>query len=174
LGKNTWLFLQGAIYSSCKEKRTKGMMSGMKIQIETDPSLTETEVIIRCASPDEDVTRLLAAIRATDRKLTGVRDETTFIIERRDVLYVESVDKKAFIYTRDGCYESPLRLYELEDQLTASGFVRTGKSSLVNLRHVRSISPDFNGRLILTLSNAEKQVVSRQYAVNIKERLGVR
>ncbi len=146
----------------------------MKILIETDPALTETEVVIRCASPDEDVSRLLAAIQATDRKLTGVKDESTFIIERKDVLYIESVDKKAFIYTRDGCYESPLRLFELEERLNSSGFVRTGKSSLVNLRHVRSIRPDMNGRLILTLSNTEKQIVSRQYAVNIKERLGVK
>ncbi|MBE6759242.1 MAG: LytTR family transcriptional regulator [Ruminococcaceae bacterium] len=146
----------------------------MKILIETDPALSETEVVIRCASPDEDVSRLLAAIQATDRKLTGIRDDATFIIERRDVLYVESVDKKAFIYTKDGCYESPLRLFELEERLGSSGFVRTGKSSLVNLRHVRSIKPDMNGRLILTLSNAEKQIVSRQYAVNIKERLGVK
>ncbi len=146
----------------------------MKIQIETDPALSETEVIIRCSSPDEDVARLLAAIRATDRKLTGVKDGSTFIIDRKEVLYIESVDKKAFIYTREACYESPLRLFELEEQLTASGFVRTGKSSLVNLRHVRAIKPDMNGRLTLTLSNAEKQIVSRQYAVNIKERLGVK
>ena len=146
----------------------------MKIHIETDPALTETEVVIRCTSPDEDTTRLLAAIQATDRKLTGIRDDATFIIERREVLYIESVDKKAFIYTKDGCYESPLRLIELEERLSSSGFVRTGKSSLVNLRHVRSIKPDINGRLILTLSNTEKQIVSRQYAVNIKERLGVK
>ena len=146
----------------------------MKILIETDPALTETEVVIRCASPDEDVSRLFAAIQSTDRKLTGIRDDATFIIERREVLYIESVDKKAFIYTRDGCYESPLRLYELEERLNSSGFVRTGKSSLVNLRHVRSIKPDMNGRLILTLSNTEKQIVSRQFAVNIKERLGVK
>jgi len=146
----------------------------MKILIETDPALTETEVVIRCASPDEDVNRLLAAIQATDRKLTGIKDDTTFIIERREVLYIESVDKKAFIYTKDGCYDSPLRLFELEERLSSSGFVRIGKSSLVNLRHVRSIKPDMNGRLTLTLSNAEKQIVSRQYAVNIKERLGVK
>lgn len=146
----------------------------MKIHIETDPTLAETEVIIRCAAPDDEVSRIFAAIQATDRKLTGQKDDSTFILERRDVLYIESVDKKAFIYTKDGCYESPLKLFELEERLNASGFVRTGKSSLVNLRHVRSISPDMNGRLTLTLSNGEKQIVSRQFAINIKERLGVK
>jgi len=31
-----------------------------------------------------------------------------------------------------------------------------------------------NGRLTLTLSNSEKQIVSRQCSINIKERLGVK
>lgn len=68
-------------------------------------------------------------------------------------------------------YESALRLYELEEKLSGMDFFRTGKSGIVNFLRVRSIRPDFGGRLLLTLDNGEQVPVSRQYAAAIKHKL---
>jgi two-component system, LytTR family, response regulator LytT len=54
-----------------------------------------------------------------------------------------------------------MRLYEIEDKLGSFGFVRAGKSSVINLKEVESLKSDFGGRLIATLQNAEKIVISR-------------
>ena len=44
---------------------------------------------------------------------------------------------------------------------------------IVNFGKTQSISPDFAGRLQLTLENGEKEGVSRKYAPAIKGKLGL-
>lgn len=57
--------------------------------------------------------------------------------------------------------------------MAAQDFFRAGKSSIVNLGNIQALRSDLDGRLQVTMSNGEQLVVSRQYAVSIKKRLGV-
>ena len=145
----------------------------MKITINEDAALDELEVIINCSHTDDRVLRIIASLRSLDNKLIGIKDDRTFLLSPDSVLYAESVDKKTFIYCQKEIYETPLRLYELEDKLSASGFFRASKATIINLAQVRSLRPDFGGRLLMTMNNGEKMVVSRQYAISIKEKLGI-
>ena len=45
------------------------------------------------------------------------------------------------------------------------------RSCIVNFCRIRSIRPEFGGRMLLTMENGEKLYVSRQYAVELKEKL---
>ena len=83
------------------------------------------------------------------------------------------MEKRTFLYTQDGVFETPLRLYELEERLAPWDFVRVSKAMIVNFGKTQSISPDFAGRLQLTLENGEKVGVSRKYAPAIKGKLGL-
>ena len=145
----------------------------MQVHISENPTLTETEVTISCRVLNEDVLKLAALLRASDAKLTGEREGQTYLMNAAEVLYADTVDRHTFFYTRGGIYETPLRLYELEERLAPHGFVRTGKSSLVNFSCVRSLRPDFGGRFLLTLENEEQISVSRQYVPAIKSLLGL-
>ena len=78
-----------------------------------------------------------------------------------------------FLYTAETVLETPLRLYELEDRLAGTEFVRASKQMLVNFDHVASIRPAMNARLQLMLDNGEAVVVSRQYAPVVKKKLGL-
>ena len=80
-----------------------------------------------------------------------------------DIYYIESVDKHSFVYCEDEVYETELRLYQLEEELLAAGFVRISKSCLVNIRVLQSIKPLLNSRLEATLINGEKLTVTRKY-----------
>ena len=77
------------------------------------------------------------------------------------------------MYTEEDVYESKLKLYEMEEKLCQSGFIRISKSSLVRLRYIKSIKNDVERKLRLTMKNGEQIIVSRQYAEEIKKRLGV-
>ena len=107
-------------------------------------------------------------------KLTGQKERSTYILDVSQVLYIDSADKKTFLYTENEVYESDLRLYELEEQLARADFIRAGKSSIVNLRRIMSLRSEIDGRIRVTMSNGEKLVVSRQYAGILKQRLGVK
>lgn len=143
----------------------------MNIQIEQDASLRTPEITIRCAVIDEDILRILSMLRMENQKITGTKDGDLHLLDAREILWFESVDKRTWCYTRNDMFECHLRLYELEERLVCMDFVRISKSVLVNFRRIRSIHPDFGGRLTLTLENGEKQVVSRQYAPTIRNKL---
>ncbi len=59
----------------------------MKITIQENERLEETEVIIHCRQTDDETLRLVAALRGLDRKLTGTKDGRTFVVETVSVLY---------------------------------------------------------------------------------------
>ena len=117
---------------------------------------------------------MLALLRAFDQKLTGIREGQTFILEARDILYADSVDKRTFLYTQDGVFETPLRLYELEERLGPSDFIRISKAVVVNFGQIRSLRPELGGRMLATLTNGEIVCVSRQYVPAIRTKLGLR
>ncbi|MDO4545716.1 MAG: LytTR family DNA-binding domain-containing protein [Bacillota bacterium] len=143
----------------------------MKITLNQDPAFEDTEVIINCPAADEDILRIVALLRIFQQKLTGVKDGQTHLIDLKELLYIESVDKKTFFYTAESVYESPLRLYELEERLAGTDFFRASKSTIVNFLKIRSLCPEMGGRMILTMENGERLYVSRQYAVTLKEKL---
>ena len=143
----------------------------MRIQIDQNPDLTETEIIIRCPMVDEDILRFVSMLRIQDQKITGSLDGEIHLLDARNVYYFESVDKRTLCHGLNAVYECPLRLYELEERLGCLDFLRISKAVIVNFNRIHSIQPDFGGRLILTLENGERQWVSRQYAPAFRQKL---
>jgi DNA-binding LytR/AlgR family response regulator len=109
-----------------------------------------------------------------DMKLTGKKQNQTYILDAAKVLYIDTVDKRTFFYTKNDVFETDLKLYELEEQLAALDFIRANKSCIINFGQINSIKADIDGKLLVTMSNNEKLYVSRQYALIVKEKLGVR
>lgn len=146
----------------------------MKISLNIDPTRTETEIVIYSRGLTPETESILAALHMMDSRLTVTRDDETFLLDIAEIMYIESVDRRTFVYTATACYESKLKLYEMENRLCNLGFLRTSKSCLVRLKHIRSLRAEFDRRLRLTLENDEQIIVSRQYAEEIKGRLGVK
>lgn len=145
----------------------------MKIEINVDEQVDETCIRISCRELTPELSRVLAMLRLPERQLAAVREGETYLLDVTEVIYIESVERKTFVYTKDGVYESGLKLYELEEQLEAWGFLRVSKSCLVRLSAVRSLRSDINRRIRVTLDNGEVIIASRQYADGIKKRLGI-
>ncbi|MCM1150055.1 MAG: LytTR family transcriptional regulator DNA-binding domain-containing protein [Butyricicoccus sp.] len=143
----------------------------MKITLNQSGAFAETEVIINCPGVDEDILRLVAMLRVYQKKLVGILDGEQHLLDVRDILYIDTADKKTFLYTQGAVYESALRLYELADALRELDFMRAGRSVIINFRRILSIRPELGGRMLLTMDNGEQLYVSRQYAGEMKEKL---
>ena len=143
----------------------------MKITLHQDPSYSETEIIIHCPQADEDVLRLVAMLRVYQKKLVGILDGERHLLDVKDVLYIDTADKKTFLYTEKQVFQSALRLYELEDVLKELDFFRAGRSIILNFRRVRSVRPELGRRWLVTMDNGEQIWVSRQYGGELKEKL---
>jgi DNA-binding LytR/AlgR family response regulator len=105
----------------------------MKITINTDDRYAETEIIVNCKHMNDEIEKLIASFRVFDMKLMGYKEGRQCIIDITDVIYIESTDKRSFLYTLTGIYESHYRLYELEEKLDDIGFTRVSKNCLVNI-----------------------------------------
>ncbi len=146
----------------------------MKISININENITDTEIVINSGSLTPETERIIAALRILDRQIMAVKNDESYILDVGKIVYAESVDRKTFVYTESDCYESKLKLYEIEEQLCSVGFMRASKSCLVHLKFIRSLKAELNRRLRLTLESGEQIIVSRQYADELKRRLGVK
>ncbi len=146
----------------------------MKISIDIDSAKQDTEIHISCHSLTPEIERIIATLRMINQQIMVEKEQETYLLDVTKIMYIEAVDRKTFVYTKEDCFESKLKLYEMEERLEESGFFRVSKSCLVHLRHIRSLKNDMDRKLRLTLENGEKLIVSRQYADEIKRRLGVK
>lgn len=145
----------------------------MNIIINKNINIGEPEIIINCMEINEDILRIMAHIETFDKRIIGVIDEKTFVLDLKNILYFESVDKRTFAYTSEEIYEIHLRLYELEENLKDTSFFRGTKATIVNLDMIKVITPTFGGKLEVELKNEERLIISRKYVSVLKEKLGI-
>ena len=137
-------------------------------KIEKDkPELLE----IHCHTISDEVREIVAFVKSRQGQLTGTADERFYEIAVSDIYYIESVDNRCFIYTKDRVYENGQKLYELEELLSEKRFLRVSKSTLLNLMKVKSIKPALSGRYGALLKNGEEIVISRKYVSELKSAL---
>lgn len=145
----------------------------LKITIHADEKIEENELIICCNKVTPAIENIVATLRIMNQQMTVTKDGENYLLDVNQISYIETLERKTFVYTENSIYESKLKLYEMEERLCQSGFLRVSKSCLVHLKFIQSIKKDIERKLRLTMKNGEQIMVSRQYADGIKKRLGV-
>lgn len=147
----------------------------MKLFLREIPTLSETEVEVRFRERDREVDNLVRAINSSGDALYGINEKgDTEMIYISQILYIEAVDRDVFAYKTSGVYRIRKTLYELEDDLREKLFVRISKSTIVNIKAIKSIAPEDFRRIKLLLINGEYLVVSRSYANDFKSAIGMK
>lgn len=143
----------------------------MKIKTEQDLSCNEIEVIIKYPQKDRQVNRIIGFLQSFDMQIKCDRDDAVRMINILDIYYIESVDKKTFVYLENTVYHTDFRLYQLKDKLQEYGFVQISKSCILNINALESMKPLFNSRMEATLKNGEKVNINRNYLNGVKKAL---
>lgn len=145
----------------------------MKITIIDRADGEEDEIIIRCRQADEQLLKLIYALKSGQEKITAIKEGAIVQISPKEIYYFESVDNKVFLYLEKDFFETKHKLYELEKRFAGTDFLRISKSVILNLAKVDRLLPVFNGRFEACMNNGEKVVISRQYVTPLKEKLGL-
>ncbi|MCR5250452.1 MAG: LytTR family transcriptional regulator DNA-binding domain-containing protein [Lachnospiraceae bacterium] len=127
-----------------------------------------TEEVRNAVDLLENNCRSISVSRVGEEKSPG----ESYMLGTNRIYYTESIDKRTYVYTKEECFETRYRLYELEDILGVN-FLRVSKSLVVNMRKIRSVKTELNGRMTAELLNGEKIVISRSYVKDLKRKLGV-
>ncbi|MBP8968614.1 MAG: LytTR family transcriptional regulator DNA-binding domain-containing protein [Lachnospiraceae bacterium] len=146
----------------------------MKINIDVDSKYSDIGVDIHVPSLTPEVEKIISLMRMMDMQIAVKKGEETVLLDVGEILYIEAVERNTFIYTEKETYESALKLYEFEQQLSEKDFIRISKQSILNLRKVKSLRSDINRKIRVTLQNDEQIIVSRMYSDELRKRLGVK
>ncbi len=146
----------------------------MQIEIKIDSNCVEPKIIVYTDKITDDITALIKRLsQDAPQMLVGFCNDALQILEQREVLRVYASGGKVFAETGQGEYTLRLRLYELEDRLDKSSFVRISNSEIINLKKVKSFDLSFAGTICVSLSNGTVTYVSRRYVSKIKQVLGI-
>ena len=144
----------------------------MRVDIELTDDKEKECALIRATEMTENIKGAMELLEGGSGSIMVTKGDTNLLLNKSRIYYIESVDKKTFVYTKDECFDCKYRLYELEEML-GGYFARCAKAFIVNLRKIKSISSDFSGRMETVLLNDEKIIISRSYVKDIKRRLDI-
>lgn len=133
--------------------------------------LEKPEVTIAYREMTASVKRVSDFVRYVDQTILCKKDNEEYAIPVSDIYYVESVDKKTFVYCKTEVFQSNYKLYELENMLPHTGFVRVSKSTILNIEILKGVKTLVNSKLEAILSNGESVCVTRKYLKDIREAL---
>ena len=148
----------------------------MKLNINIDAGAKEPEIMITTAHMTEDINRVVDFVSRLDDAptiISGIREDKVELLDPEVIVKIYAEDSKVFAKTEKGSYLIRLRLYEVEERLDNSKFVRISNSEIVNLKKVKSLDLSFVGTICMELSNGEVSYVSRRYVSKIKRVLGL-
>ena len=144
----------------------------MKLRIEIDSELTETEIVIKAAALTDEIADLQRLLQETKApRLIFYKGTGEYYLDLSEILFFETDGEKIYGHTREDAYEVRQKLYELEEILPIT-FCRISKSTIVNAKQIYSIEKSFSGTSTVNFYQTHKQVhVSRHYYQLLKERL---
>ncbi len=117
------------------------------------------------------IQRIVSLLKSADNRVKCMLDNTEIWLNASGIYYIESVDKKTFVYTEKNVYRTELRLYQLIEELSGAGFVQVSKACILNTNVLESVKSLMNSRLEATLVNGERINIARKYLHDIKRKL---
>ena len=146
----------------------------MKIEIQVDETRKEPLVVVYTDKVNEEIHALVRRLsQDAAQVLVGFHEDEATILQEDAILRVYAEGGKVLAETMDGVYALRLRLYELEERLDRTRFVRISNSEIVNLRKVKGFDLSFAGTICVRLQNNAETYVSRRYVAKIKQVLGL-
>ena len=135
-----------------------------KRQVEGQP-LT---VIIEYPEWNETVDSLVRKIGRMDISFVAKTEGGSVSISISDVYYIENVERKLFIYSKDEVYRFDGSMSDIESRITDTALVRISRTCIMNTDHLKEIRQIRNSHLEAVMDNDEKLIVSRKYLPDIK------
>jgi len=109
------------------------------------------------------------------KKITLERDDRLYVVDMKEIIYIETEDRCTKVVTEKGDFLSNLTLTEWEEKLWYPPFFRTHRSYFVNLEKIQEVIFWFNNSLQIKMAeNPDNLIpVSRSKTRSFKERMHI-
>jgi len=147
----------------------------MDVELRLEPGRQEPKIVILAG---EDTPELRELIQELGNLALGPipawRGEERVLLPQSRILRFYTDGKGVAAQTGEEVFSVRLRLYELEQMLEATQFVRISNSEIVNVKQVTALDLSLAGTIRMTLQGGVVCYVSRRYVKKIKEVLKLR
>jgi len=136
--------------------------------VERAQQFTRREAFERIAQLQE-----IAGPQAVQRvkKIVGRIGEEYFLLDANEIFAFQAEGDLVWIITAKRKYAATQTLKVLQNRLANSTFERIHRNALVNVNHVRKITPLSSQRWLITLSNNQEFIASKRQARGVRELL---
>jgi DNA-binding LytR/AlgR family response regulator len=93
------------------------------------------------------------------------------LLDLNDVLAFQAEREIVWIVAAKQRYMATQTLRSIDARLAGSNFQRVHRNALVNVNHVRKMTPLSSQRWMLTLSNGQELIVSKRQAHTVRQML---
>ena len=131
----------------------------------------EDELILNYKEKNPEVEAVLLFMDKRQRKLIGRKNDETTVFTPEEILYIEKVDNKTFVYTDDNEIQVEMSLYSIELFLDDESYFRCSKSMIINVNKVEMLKSMPSNRIDATLVSGEHIIISRTYASDFRKLL---
>ena len=141
----------------------------MEVEIKLDPNCKQPKVIIYTNEITQEINDLAKSLSGVEySSLAGYKSGEILLIRPDDIIRIYSQGQKVLAQLEKDTVQLKYRLYELENRLAGTSFMRISNSEIVNFKKVVSLDMNMSGTISLKYKSGEKSFVSRRYIEKIK------
>ena len=141
----------------------------MKISLKINSKYKVPEIHVCSSENTAEIRNLYHTVKeAVEENLVAYQDKEAVSIRCRDVIRIFSANKFVYLETADARLRIKERLYEMEEKLDKTRFVRISNSEIVNLRKIKRMDTSITGTIKMYLEGEIETYVSRRYVSKIK------
>lgn len=146
----------------------------MKVKLEFHEKYKEPEVHVCHDKDSREIRKIYAAVKnAVDAKVVAYDENETLMVPCMEIVRIYTQNKKVYVATGDKTYLLHERLYELEESLDMTQFIRISNSEIVNVHKIQKLDTGLTGTIRMYLQGGAETYVSRRYVPKIKKALGI-
>lgn len=146
----------------------------MDIELIIDENIEKEKIVIHAKQNTEKITNIINKISMEDKsKVIGFIDTEVFILQINDIwsFYIEN--NRVYAKTKDKLYKVKYRMYELEEMLKNTSFIRISNSEIINLKAIESLDLGTAGTVIFKFKDGSTTYASRRSINRIKNYLNL-
>ena len=143
----------------------------MRVKIIENKNLNEDIVTIECKEINSVILNVASYIENYGLNIIGKLDGEKYFLSLNEIYYFEAVNNHVFAYTEKEVYEVSYKLQDINNLFCKTFFVQISRTIILNIDKINRVSTLVNGRILAVLNNKEKQIITRAYATEFKNKL---
>ena len=145
----------------------------MKIKTDINEKYNEIELHVCNHELSEEVKSISGELHLLyDKKLSGMDEKgNRRMLRPVEIFSFYSEGQRVIALSETERFTVQSKLYELEEELEKSHFIRISKSEIVNFRKIRELDMSVTGTIRLIMKNGYETYASRRNVAKLKEKL---